>query len=45
MSSGDKPDAVPAVRSADTCSWKYKRQYFVPFSFQVSLHFLEDQTA
>ena len=39
----NKPNSISLVGSVDTCSWKYIREYFVPFSFQVSLHLVEDQ--
>jgi len=38
----NKPNSVSSVRCADPTSWKYKRCDFVPFSFQVSLHLVED---
>jgi hypothetical protein len=31
------------VWSIDGASWKYKRPYFVPFIFQISLHLVEYQ--
>ena len=40
---GNKPDSIPSVGGADTCSWKYERLYAVPFSFQVSTHLFENQ--
>src|SRR5690625_576996 len=39
---GNKPNTVSLMGSVDGRSWKYIRLYFVPFSFQVSLHLLED---
>jgi hypothetical protein len=38
---GNKPNPVSSVGSVDGTSWKYKRLYFVPLSFQVSLHLVE----
>jgi hypothetical protein len=38
---GNKPNPVSSVGSVDTTSRKYKREDFVPTSFQVSLHFVE----
>src|SRR5690348_2895926 len=40
----NKPNPIPSVRSVDGTSWQYIREYFVPFSFQVSLHFMENQS-
>jgi hypothetical protein len=40
---GNKEDSIPFVGCAHTRSWKYIRLYFVPFSFQVSLHLVEYQ--
>ena len=42
---GNNPNPVPFMRGADTCSRQYKRPNLVAFSFQVSLHLLEDHAA
>ena len=42
---GNKPASVPSVRSVFGCSWNNKRLNFVPFSFQVKAHLLENQSA
>ena len=40
---GDEPYSVSSMGSVDGRSWKYIRLYFVPLSFQLSLHLVEDQ--
>jgi hypothetical protein len=40
---GNKPDSIPSVGSVDGASWNQKREDFVAFSFQVSLHLVEYQ--
>ena len=42
---GNKPSPISSVWSVDGTSWKYIREYFVPRSFQISLHFVEYQPA
>ena len=41
---GNKPHSISSVRSIDGTSWNKKRLNFVPRSFQVSLHLLENHS-
>ena len=38
----NKPNSIPSMGSVDSASWQYNRPDFVPRSFQVSLHFVEN---